>query len=105
MFKILSFKKRYIYINVLLIYLTFNILKNNWSNKFDKKPICKKQSNVNESEFVDLENHETDITKSLDNKDNEVFYKVNYDKHLELVVKFIFICFIVIIGLISNIIL
>ena len=99
----ISLNKRYIYTNILMLYLLYILLKSNWSDKFNKKPSCyntkvKKQQN----DFIDLENHVNDITESIENEDSSNFYNVNYDRQLELVVKFILFCFILIIVVLAN---
>lgn len=100
--KFISLNKRYIYTNILMLYLLYILLNSNWSDKFNKKPSCyKTQVKKLQNDFIDLENHKNDITESIIKNENN-FYNVNYDRQLELVVKFILFCFILIITVLAN---
>lgn len=101
-FNFISLNKRYIYTNILMLYLLYTLLNLNWSDKFNKKPTCyNTQVKKVENDFIDLENHKNDITESI-KKDSVNFYNVNYDRQLELVVKFILFLFILIIIVLAN---
>ena len=102
----ISLNKRYIYTNVIMIYVLYIILKSNWSYKFDKTN-CVHNNKVKSvdnlhNDFIDLENYQTDITKQSIEKDETHFYRVNFDRQLELVVKFILVCFILMIVVLAN---
>lgn len=100
----ISLKKRYIYTNILMLYLLYILLNSNWSDKFNKRHSClNTQVKDVQNDFIDLENHENDITESIKKEhDNTYIYNINYDRQLELVVKFILFCLIVIIGVLAN---
>ena len=88
-----------------MLYLVYIIVKSNWSSILNKEKKCnEKRINIQQDEFIDLENYHKDITQSaIDSSESQQFYyNINFDKQLEMVVKFILITFILLIAFIIN---
>ena len=102
---LISLKNIHIYMNILMLYLVYIIVKSNWSSILNKEKKCnEKRINIQQDEFIDLENYHKDITQSaIDSSESQQFYyNINFDKQLEMVVKFILITFILLIAFIIN---
>lgn len=98
---LISLKKIYIYTNIIILYFVYILLNSNWSDNFTKKPSCREtKDNLSGNEFVDLENNQDDITKVY--IPTQSIYNIQFDKQLEITIKFILILFMFMIAIIVN---
>ena len=80
-----------------MLYLVYIIVKSNWSSILNKEKKCNEKR-------INIQHYHKDITQSaIDSSESQQFYyNINFDKQLEMVVKFILITFILLIAFIIN---